>query len=148
MMRERACETVMLVNDDRSFVDVTGDALRMEGLAVLLVPGVQQAIAAVLAGFRPDAVLLDLSPRTDMGKFRDALSAIPGLDHVPVLRVERDSREIVAIPSGGDAQPVATPTDARELALTLDALCRAHGSSARRARDERMDDTSTPTGHA
>jgi hypothetical protein len=37
----------MLVNDDKSFIDIVGDSLRAEGIAVLLVPGVPQAIRAL-----------------------------------------------------------------------------------------------------
>ena len=113
----------MLVNDDPSFIDVIGDSLRAQGMAVLLVPGVPQAVTALGTGFHPDAILLDLLRR---GEVRDLLRAVgrdPALRGVPVIATAREREQMVQIAPSVEAGPLATPNDAREFAQLLQQLC-------------------------
>ena len=122
-MRDGPCKTVMLVNDDRSFIDIVRDALRAEGLAVLLVPGVSQAIAALVTGFTPDAVLLDVARLSDVWDLLHVVRGTATLAHVPVCASSRDDEQVVEIMDDGCFQPLATPADAHELSLILDDIC-------------------------
>ena len=129
-MRSRPCETVMLVNDDPSFVDVVGDALRAQGLAVLLVPGVRQAIAALGSGFQPDAVLLDVELERDVRELVRAVRTTPRLSEVALIAVSREDQQMVQLTEDGGFHSFTAPTDARALSVALDEICG-------RGRDER-----------
>lgn len=127
-MRNGACATVMLVNDDTSFVDVAGDALRVEGLAVLLVPGASQAITAISTGFWPDAVMVDVEDDADVDRVLRAVRGTPALRDIPVCIVSRDDEKLVEMLDDGLRRSHELPADAHELAFLLDTLCSArHG---------------------
>ena len=129
-MRDRPCKAVMLVNDDPSFIDVVGDALRAEGLAVLLVSGVTQAVAALVTGFRPDAVLLDVARQSEAWELLHVLRGTATLGHVPVCAASRDDQQVVEVLDDGHVRPLASPADAPELALILDEMCARHRGGA------------------
>jgi CheY-like chemotaxis protein len=119
----------MLVNDDPSFIDIVGDALRAEGLAVLLVPGVAQGIRALQAGFRPDAVLVGVRrSQASVGELLRTMERDPGTRAVPVVEASTGSESLLQIAPRGCRQRFATPPDPRALAELLDQLCAAdHG---------------------
>jgi len=132
-MRERTCETIMIVNDNPSFIDIVGDALRAEGLAVLLVPGIPQAIRAVLTGFRPNAVLLDVQESAEIRDLLRVLRHDLALCEVPVILASRRRERLVQIAPGERAHVHAVPADAQELSQLLDRACRLAVSTSDRA---------------
>ena len=88
-MRAHRCDRVLLVNEDRTRIDLTGDALRAERLTVLLVPGFKQGVAALRSGFKPNVILVDLvaSVRhmSRVTGFLQLLSDDPAWRDLPVL---------------------------------------------------------------
>jgi CheY-like chemotaxis protein len=132
MTRQRPCETIMVVNDDRSFIDIVGDALRAEGLAVLLVPGIPQALAALRSGFRPDALLLDVLPQAPVGELLEVVWSTPELRTVAVIATERHADHLAELSRGTPAAPLPRRADARGLAELLDEVCTRRAETASR----------------
>jgi CheY-like chemotaxis protein len=130
-MRAGPCKTVMVVNDDRAFIDVVGDALRVEGLAVLLVPGVHDAIRALRTGFRPDAVLVDLfRGAAEVHVLVGELQATPPLASTPVIMRSRRAERLAQIAPRSRKQLLALPRDGRAMAELLDSVCDAPSEDA------------------
>ena len=130
-MRAGPCKTVMVVNDDRAFIEVVGDALRMEGLAVLLVPGVPDAVRALRTGFRPDAVLVDaFRGAAQVHVLVGELEATPRLRSVPVIMRSRRVERLAQIAPRSHKQLLALPRDARAMAELLDSVCDARSDDA------------------
>jgi DNA-binding NtrC family response regulator len=127
-MDQRRCETVMIVNDDRSFIDIVGDTLRAEGLAVLLVPGVRQAIQAIQTGFRADAILLDLVEQEPIRDLLDTLRADRELCTVPVIARSRRSERLLQIAPGYDVHRLDVPSDPEALVALIERASARHSS--------------------
>jgi CheY-like chemotaxis protein len=79
-----ALEYILIVEDDRDLRETLGDALRLEGYAVVCVEHGAAALRHLGTGARPCVILLDLMmPVMDGWTFRkeilkdDALAAIP-----------------------------------------------------------------------
>jgi CheY-like chemotaxis protein len=116
----------MVVNDDRAFIEVVGDALRVEGLAVLLVPGVHDAVRALRTGFRPDAVLVDaFRGAAQVHVLVGELQATPQLRSVPVIMRSRRAERLAQIAPPSRKQLLGLPKDARAMAALLDSVCDA-----------------------
>jgi len=120
----RRCETVLLVNEDREFIDVAGDALRAQGLAVLLVPGFDRALAAMRSGFSPDAILVDLTTgAARFGKFLQVLFEEPAWRAVPVLGVSEATNAIFQISPRHQCRKLPFPSDASRMSELLEFVC-------------------------
>ncbi len=123
MTTRRRCETVLLVNEDRDCVDVTGDALRAQGLFVLLAPGIERALAAMRSGFAPDAILLDVTAGgREVSAFVRAVAEETALSAVPVLCVSEGSRAMLQVSPLHLRRELPVPSSATELAELLEAL--------------------------
>lgn len=123
------CAAVLLVNEDRSFVDVAGDALRAQGMAVLLVPGFGEALGALRCGFRPDVILVDAARGVE--RLRDFLRALldePAWRKLPVLEAPDpwDSPPcLVQIAPGDRPRRYPAPSGPREMRELLAAVAAA-----------------------
>jgi CheY-like chemotaxis protein len=123
----RRCETVLLVNEDRGCVDVTGDALRAQGLAVLLAPSVEEAIAVMRSGFMPDAILIDLTAGGARCRaFVHTLLDDPAWRAVPALCVAEGSGEMLQVSPLDRRRRLPIPSSASELGELLEGLCSDH----------------------
>jgi len=127
------CESIIIVNDDPSFVDVVGDALRAQGLAVLLVPGVVHAIRAMQTGFRADAILVDVLEHEAIGGLLDALRVDPQLRATPVIARSRRTERLVQLAPGRHFHSIAMPADAAALVELIERASRAPWSDGLRA---------------
>ena len=131
----RRCETVLLVNEDRGCVDVTGDALRAQGLAVLLAPGVEEALAVMRSGFVPDAILIDqTAERKRLRAFVHALRDEPAWRAVPALCLAEGSEEMLQVSPLGRRRRLPIPSSAGELGELLEVLCSDLREAGGRAR--------------
>jgi CheY-like chemotaxis protein len=123
----------MVVNDDRSFIDIVGDALRAEGLAVLLVPGIPQALTALRSGFRPDALLLDVLPHQEVDELLEVVWNTPALRTIAVITTERHADRLAELSRGIPAVPLPPRADPHALAELLDDVCMRRVETARDA---------------
>jgi DNA-binding NtrC family response regulator len=125
MVARRSCEIVLLVNEDRDCVDVTGDALRARGLAVLLAPDADQALAVMRAGFKPDAILIDATAGAErMADFVGTMWGEPAWRALPVLCVAgATAREMLQVSPRHRVRRLPVPSCAAELGDLLETLC-------------------------
>lgn len=136
MGTRRMCETVLLVNEDRDRVDVTGDALRACGILVLLAPDAGQALAVMRSGLKPDAILIDATASTDaarIAEFVGAISVEPSWSETPVLCVAGES-DMLQLSPRHRSRRMPVPASAAELDAVLEALC-AESRGAERGSD-------------
>jgi len=141
MVARRSCETVLLVNEDRACVDVTGDALRAQGIAVLLAPDADQALAVMGAGFTPDAILVDATADAErMVEFVGRMWGEPAWRALPVLCVAgATATEMLQVCPPHRMRRLPVPSCAAELGDLLETLC-----SETRAAADAADPTDGP----
>jgi two-component system response regulator MprA len=113
---------VLVVDDDASIQGFLAEALADEGYEVRTAGNGRQALA-VLRGWRPDLILLDLMmPEMDGWTFRAEQRGLPDLGSVPVI-VLSATRDLAAKVAGlAAAEVFAKPFDLDRLLTTIDRL--------------------------
>ena len=112
---------VLIIDDDRDFLEATGEALALEGLRVAVARTPEEALDEARSD-PPDVILLDiLLGGADGLDVLEALRADPRTRGVPVLACtalgDRESARL--LPVLGFDGLLAKPIDARLLARTL-----------------------------
>jgi two-component system, OmpR family, response regulator MprA len=111
-------DSVLIVEDDASTLEMLTEALQDEGCRVTGAASGRTALVA-LARCRPDAILLDWQlGDTDAGAFADAYRALPG-PHAPIVLTTATLQPHERERRAGAAAVVAKPF---ELDALLDAL--------------------------
>ena len=125
-------QTIMIVEDEESFVEALTVGLRREGFRVLVARDGAEAITVFETG-RPDLVLLDVMlPRVsgiDVCRHIRGLGGVLG--SVPIIMVTAKSGEIdtvVGLEVGADDY-ITKPFSADELLARVDAVLRRAGSA-------------------
>lgn len=78
--------TIFVVDDDRDIREDLGELLREEGFNVEAAWNGAEALNRLLAGFRPDVIILDIMmPVMDGNTFRGELKQRPELASIPVI---------------------------------------------------------------
>jgi CheY-like chemotaxis protein len=113
---------VLVVDDDPSIQGFLAEALADEGYEVQTAANGREALA-VLDGWRPDLILLDLMmPEMDGWGFRAAQRTMPGVADVPVI-VLSAMRELTSkVQALEPAEVFAKPFDLEKLLGTIDRL--------------------------
>ena len=82
---DRPAKTIMVVEDDSIAREGLAVILKREGYEVITVEQGQQAIARLMAGLRPDVILLDmLMPVLDGWHFLNSLKLVP-IGSIPIV---------------------------------------------------------------
>ena len=113
---------VLVVDDDPSIQGFLAEALTDEGYGVRTAANGREALA-VLAGWLPDLILLDLMmPEMDGWAFRAEQRATPSMAHVPVI-VFSATRDLVSKAQALEpAHVFAKPFDLEALLGTIERL--------------------------
>jgi len=110
--------SILVVDDDAAIRDAVALALTLEGYAVLTAENGLDALLALHAESRPDAIILDLEMPVMSGlEFRAAQLRDPALAGIPVIVLSSSSRTIRAdrrLPKPFDAEALLQAV--RELA--------------------------------
>lgn len=84
--KETEPRTIFIVDDDRDIREDLGELLRDEGFTVEAAWNGAEALNRLQAGFRPDAIILDIMmPVMDGTTFRGELKKLPQLAAIPVI---------------------------------------------------------------
>ncbi len=124
-MEPRApCDTVLLVTQgDSSLID-TLDALRDDGVGVLLVRHLDRALAAMQSGLRPDVVLVDLAfGPARFAPFLHGLLDEPALRALPVIGVPDSGTSLFQLFPRDRARELPFPADHGQLQALLQVVC-------------------------
>ncbi len=102
-MMPRPLRSILVVDDDLEIGEVLCDLLRDEGYAAERAANGLDALRALLAGSRPDVILLDLMmPVMNGWEFREAQAREPTLAEIPVV-VMTANRQVDSAALGGCA---------------------------------------------
>jgi CheY-like chemotaxis protein len=125
-------DTVLVVEDDHDLRALTLDLLDAEGYTVVGARHGREATALILAGLRPDLVVLDLRmPLMTGPELLRWLRGHPSLRVVPVLVVSTRDRRRAALEHEVQGW-VQKPSSATELLATIARLCADRRSAERR----------------
>jgi CheY-like chemotaxis protein len=134
-MQARDWRTILVVDDDQYALKALGEALTMEGYAIVEAGDGQEALDYLQCNALPDLILLDLvMPRMDAWQFLARRAQDDRFATIPVVVVSGSETEI---PSRIDAVP--KPYEFATLLNLIRHYVLAEGASADRAR-RRMGD--------
>ncbi len=119
------CERVLVIDDDPEFLSSVGDCLEAEGVEVVLANDGDAAFQALAAGFRPDAILLDvvLGEGPPAEQVFAQMRQDPRTAGVPIA-IMTGSPQFAARFRQADAV-LRKPFDLQKLYRVLDSLCAA-----------------------
>ena len=119
----RARGEVLVVDDDAGIREVLADALLLEGIPVVLVPGGAEALAALDQGLMPSVILLDLlMPGVSGERLLAILRQHPSARGAAIVAMSASPERLVRI-DGPDAK-LPKPFDLHTLLETIGRLAR------------------------
>lgn len=123
-MRDFPCERVLVVNDDPDLVELIGEALREEGVAVEVAIGAREAEEVLASGFRPDVVVVDLvlGDGVPGHQFIRRIRSDPSLEGVQVVAMSGSARDLELADPDADAV-LEKPFTRETLLEVVGALC-------------------------
>ena len=121
----QAKRTILVVEDEDDIRTLVGEALEMEGYAVIPAANGQEAIDALHAADLPDLILLDLMmPVKDGYEFRREQTAEPRWKDIPVVVMTADGNAIHKMRQDEGAAPgLRKPVDLDELVAVINRWC-------------------------
>lgn len=121
---EQAKKTILVVEDEDDIRTLVGEALEMEGYAVIPAVNGQEAIDALQTTALPNLILLDLMmPVKDGYTFRREQMADPRWRDIPVVIMTADTNAIQKLADAGGAPGLRKPVDLDELIVLIKNCC-------------------------
>ncbi len=113
------CQRILVVNRSAASQFSFSDALRREGIGLMLVSGSDAAFQAMEGGFIPDAILIDLAVKDSSAA--DFLRRVKATYAVPVIAISPGAIQCRIGPTAD--KELREFFDVRELLTVLDELC-------------------------
>ncbi len=114
-------KSVLIIDDDVDLATTLAEALCELGYEATPYFSGREALERLAAGERPEVILLDLMmPKMNGWKVCDELSAVPGLESIPVVIMTAASNIKQPMPTHA-REVISKPFDLEELLKTLDA---------------------------
>lgn len=117
-------KTILVVEDEDDIRTLVGEALELEGYAVIAAVNGQEGIDALRVADPPNLILLDLMmPVKDGYSFRREQMADPRWRDIPVVIMTADTNAIHKLSEAGGIPGLRKPIDLDELMVLIKSCC-------------------------